>query len=147
MRCMILNSGDGDQQEEAESQGGRRSPTPAQFRKLRDEILEQTRGVLRKIYSGDVQAIPTIYTEDGKSGQQKSCQYCRYKGVCGNQDSHGVIVDDGITERKLGTVGIDEEPQEAAPVPSSEEKPAVPEKPKRRTRKKPARTRTDSSDP
>lgn len=134
---MILNSGDEISKKKLNPREDAQ-PTPAQFRKLRDEILEQTRGVLRKIYSGDVQAIPTIYTEEGKSGQQKSCQYCRYKGVCGNQDSHGVIVDDGITERKLGTVGIDEEPQEAAPVPSSEEKPAVPEKPKRRTRKKPA---------
>ena len=132
---MILNSGDEISKKKLNPREDAQ-PTPAQFRKLRDEILEQTRGVLRKLYSGDVQAIPTIYTEDGKSGQQKSCQYCRYKGVCGNQDSHGVIVDDGITERKLGTVGIDEDPQEAAPVPSSEEKPAVPEKPKSRTRKK-----------
>lgn len=103
-------------------------PTPAQFRKLRDEILEQTKNVLRRIYSGDVQAVPTIYTEEGKAGQQKSCTYCRYRSVCGNQDSHGVIVDEGVTERKLGTIGADEQPTDDAPQP---------EKPKKRTRKKP----------
>ena len=86
-------------------------PTPSQFRKLRDEILEQTRNVLKKIYSGDVQAVPTIYTEEGKTGQQKACMYCRYKSVCGNRDSHGIVVDDSVTERKLGTIGTDAEPE------------------------------------
>ena len=28
--------------------------------------------------------------------------YCRYKAVCGNHDLHGVVVDEEITERKLG---------------------------------------------
>ncbi len=110
-------------------------PTPAQFRKLRDEILTQTRQVLDRIYNGDVQAIPTIFSEEGKAGQQKSCTYCRYKGVCGNQDSHGVIVDEGITERKLGTVGVDDEPQSAEPEAQTE--PQV-EKKSRRSRKKSA---------
>ena len=77
-------------------------PTPAQFEKLRKEILEQTENVLKRLYKGDIQAVPTIYTEEGKAGQQKSCMYCRYKAVCGNQDLHGVVVDEEITERKLG---------------------------------------------
>lgn len=77
-------------------------PTPAQFEKLRKEILTQTKKVLKSLYSGDVQAIPTIYTEEGKTGQQKSCTYCRYRAVCGNQDAHGVLVDEDITEKKLG---------------------------------------------
>lgn len=77
-------------------------PDPAQFEKLRKEILSQTEKVLKSLYSGNIQAIPTIYTEEGKTGQQKSCMYCRYKAVCGNQDLHGVIVDDEITEKKLG---------------------------------------------
>lgn len=110
-------------------------PTPAQFRRLRDEILAQTEQVLQRLYRGDVNAVPKLYTEEGKTGQQKSCTFCRYKGVCGNQDSHGVIVDDGITERRLGTVGTDEEQQEPAPQPA-EKSPA--DKPKKRTRKKSA---------
>lgn len=98
-------------------------PTPAQFKKLRDEILSQTESVLRRLYSGDVQAVPTIYTEEGKTGQQKSCLYCRYKNVCGNQDRHGIIVDEGITERKLGAVGSDGEKPEK-PGKNAAEKPA-----------------------
>lgn len=80
-------------------------PTPEQFRKLRDEILSQTKEVIRRLYGGDVQAIPTVYTEEGKSGQQKSCTYCRYRSICGNQDKYGIIVDESVTERKLGTIG------------------------------------------
>lgn len=77
-------------------------PSPAQFERLRKEILEQTENVLDRLYKGDIQAVPTIYTEEGKNGSQKSCMYCRYKAVCGNQDLHGVIVDDDIIEKKLG---------------------------------------------
>ena len=77
-------------------------PNPAQFEKLRREILSQTEKVLKSLYGGNIHAVPTIYTEDGKTGQQKSCMYCRYKAVCGNQDLHGVIVDDEVTEKKLG---------------------------------------------
>lgn len=109
-------------------------PTPAQFQKLREEILSQTESVLRRLYSGDVQAVPTIYTEEGKAGQQKSCTYCRYKSICGNQDKHGVIVDEGITERKLGAVG------------AKAEKPAEDGKKPPRTRKKKTETAKDSED-
>lgn len=76
-------------------------PTPEQFRKLREEILSQTKDVIRRLYAGDVQAVPTVYTEEGKTGQQKSCTYCRYKSVCGNQDKYGVLVDENITRKKL----------------------------------------------
>ena len=103
-------------------------PTPAQFKKLREEILAQTQEVLRRLYSGDVQAVPTIYTEEGKPGQQKSCMYCRYKAVCGNQDRHGVIVDEEITEKKLGAVGKNAESKDEA----------APKKPKRSAAKKAA---------
>lgn len=113
-------------------------PTPSQFRKLREEILSQTESVLRRLYNGDVQAVPTIYTEEGKAGQQRSCLYCKYKGVCGNQDSHGVIVDEGVTERKLGVIGVDEEPEKSPEnKPLDEAKPEIAPKTKRR-RKKPA---------
>ena len=94
--------------------------------------------MLRRLYNGDVQAVPTIYTEEGKAGQQRSCLYCRYKGVCGNQDSHGVIVDEGVTERKLGVIGVDEEPEKSPEnKPLDEAKPEIAPKTKRR-RKKPA---------
>ncbi|MGN1341348.1 MAG: PD-(D/E)XK nuclease family protein [Oscillospiraceae bacterium] len=84
-------------------------PTPEQFRRLREEILTQTKDVIRRLYSGDVHAVPTIYTEEGKTGQQKSCTYCRYKNICGNQDKYGVLVDDSITRKKLGEVGTETE--------------------------------------
>ena len=96
-------------------------PTPEQFRKLREEILSQTKDVIRRLYAGDVQAVPTIYTEEGKTGQQKSCTYCRYKNLCGNQDKYGVLVDDNITRKKLGDIGA--EPEDS------------PEKPKKRRTK------------
>ena len=57
--------------------------------------------MIRRLYAGDVQAVPTVYTEEGKTGQQKSCTYCRYKSVCGNQDKYGVLVDEEITRKKL----------------------------------------------
>lgn len=107
-------------------------PTPAQYKKLRDEILKQTEDVLRRLYSGDVQAVPTIYTEEGKAGRQKSCTYCRYKAVCGNKDKHGIIVDEGITERKLGEA----EPDITAAAP--EAPPAEKKKTAKRTQKKDA---------
>lgn len=103
-------------------------PTPAQFEKLRSEILAQTESVLRRLYSGDIQAVPTIYTEEGKNGQQKSCMYCRYKAVCGNQDLHGVIVDDEITERKLGISKKKKSEKKAA-----ESESAVPSEPEKST--------------
>lgn len=100
-------------------------PTPEQFRKLREEILSQTKEVIRRLYGGDVQAVPTVYSEEGKSGQQKSCTYCRYKNVCGNQDRYGVIVDESVTERKLGAVG--EAPEQSE---------ITDEKPKKRSTKR-----------
>ncbi len=127
---LILNSGDEISKKKLNPREDAQ-PTPAQFRKLRDEILSQTENVLRRLYSGDIQAVPTIYTEEGKAGQQKSCLYCRYKGVCGNRDSRGVIVDEGVTERKLGTVGTDEQEQ---PEAAASDMPK--EKPVKRTRKK-----------
>lgn len=84
-------------------------PTPEQFRKLREEILSQTKDVIRRLYAGDVQAVPTIYTEEGKTGLQKSCTYCRYKSICGNQDKYGIQVDEDITRKKLGEMGADPE--------------------------------------
>lgn len=106
-------------------------PTPAQYKKLRDEIVRQTENVLHRLYSGDVQAVPTIYTEEGKAGQQRSCTYCRYKAICGNKDKHGIIVDEGITERKLGDAGA--ETEAAKP-----EQPSAEKKPAKRTSKKKA---------
>lgn len=79
-------------------------PTPAQFKKLCDEIISQTRGILQKIYSGNINAVPILY-KNGTAEYQKSCTYCRFKTVCGNRETHGIIVDDGITERKLGKIG------------------------------------------
>lgn len=105
-------------------------PTPAQFEKLRKEILEQTENVLKRLYKGDIQAVPTIYTEEGKAGQQKSCMYCRYKAVCGNQDLHGVVVDEEVTERKLGISKKKKAAKKGAENPEAtafENNPAVPE--------------------
>lgn len=115
-------------------------PTPAQFQKLRQEILSQTENVLRRLYSGDICAVPTIYTEEGKSGQQKSCMYCRYKAVCGNQELHGVVVDDEITEKKLGISKKKAEKKTAKPEPSDKDE--NPKKPASKSRK--AETPEDS---
>ncbi len=90
-------------------------PTPEQFRRLREEILDQTKNVIRRLYAGDVQAVPTIYTEEGKTGQQKSCTYCRYKGMCGNQGKYGLLVDDDIVRKKLGDIGAEPEGSGEAP--------------------------------
>lgn len=85
------------------------TPDEQQFHMLRERLLEQIRFILRKLYSGDIPAIPTIY-KDGRtdkegrisSSARKLCDYCRFKAICGNQQPDGIYVDEAIAEKLIG---------------------------------------------
>lgn len=56
--------------------------TEEQFREFTEKCLSQTRDVLGKLYDGDIDAIPTVYTE--KNTKKKACSYCRFESICGH---------------------------------------------------------------
>ncbi|MGN0686865.1 MAG: PD-(D/E)XK nuclease family protein [Oscillospiraceae bacterium] len=61
-----------------------------QFEQLTLDMLEQTRDVVGKLYSGDVDAVPTVYKE--KSVEKKACSYCRFENICGHREDVQVQV-------------------------------------------------------
>lgn len=82
-------------------------PSPEQYQKLHDAVRDRAIDVLGKLYSGNVEAVPVIYTED--SAVKSECTFCRFKGVCGNQLKYGIVVDEGITEEKLGAMNNEDQ--------------------------------------
>ena len=55
-----------------------------EFERLSQSCKEQTKTVLGKLYSGDIDAIPTVYKE--KSATRKTCTYCRFESICGHTE-------------------------------------------------------------
>lgn len=61
------------------------------FKELRDDIIRKVTENLEEIFSGTINALPTIYSEktlkpDNKQDSTKKdvCEYCRFKEICQN---------------------------------------------------------------
>lgn len=70
--------------------------TEEQYAKLSADCIKQTEEVLGKLYDGDVDAVPTVYTE--KHTEKKACGYCRFASICGHSEQfelHAVPTADG----------------------------------------------------
>ncbi len=56
-----------------------------EFEKLKQSCLSQTAEVVSRLYSGDVNAVPTVYKE--KYTEKKACSYCRFESICGHNEN------------------------------------------------------------
>lgn len=56
------------------------------FKVLTEDCIHQTEYVLSKLYSGSVDAVPTVYRE--KNQERSACAYCRFGAICGHSKEH-----------------------------------------------------------
>lgn len=69
--------------------------TEEEFSRLAEDCKRQTAEALDRLYSGDMDAVPTVYKE--KSLEKRACSYCRFANICGrsrNNEIHALPLQD-----------------------------------------------------
>lgn len=77
------------------------------FKELQKDIIDKVKENLNAIFSGTIDAVPTVYYQsyvkpDGKNGTKfnNTCEYCRFKEICQNAGKNVNTVEKAVLKPK-----------------------------------------------